>query len=58
MDFNSVEAIKPCTISGMGITALPQVSVATELAQGRLVALPWSGPDLTLVTQIGWHKSA
>lgn len=56
LEFGSIEAIKQCIMAGMGITILPEVTVAAELAQGRLVALPWTGPDYELVTQLAWHK--
>lgn len=56
LEFSSIEAIKQCVMAGMGLTVLPEVTVATELAQGRLVALPWSGPRYNMVTQVAWHK--
>jgi DNA-binding transcriptional LysR family regulator len=40
----------------LGLTVLPEVTVAAELSQGRLLKLPWSGPDLTVVTHMVWHK--
>src|SRR4030095_13428206 len=46
LDCGSVEAIKQCVAAGLGIAALPRVAVASELADGRLVALAWSGPPL------------
>jgi DNA-binding transcriptional LysR family regulator len=41
---------------GMGISVLPTVAVAAELARGDLVALPWRGPDLELQTQMIRHR--
>ncbi len=56
MEFASIEAIKECVKAGMGLTVLPRVAVSTELSAHELVALPWDGPPLEIVTQIVWHK--
>jgi DNA-binding transcriptional LysR family regulator len=56
VEFASVEAIKQCAVLGMGIAHLPAITVAAEIAQQKLAALPWSGPDLTISTQIAWHR--
>lgn len=55
LEFSSVEAIKQCVIGGMGLAVLPQVTVARELQQGQLVALPWAGPSLAMDTQLIWN---
>lgn len=46
LEFNSVEAIKQCVMSGVGITMLPEIAVAREIAQGRLTALPWEEGEM------------
>ncbi|HWE63141.1 MAG TPA: LysR family transcriptional regulator [Chloroflexota bacterium] len=56
MEFGSVEAIKHCVMAGMGVAFLPAMAVATELAQRRLVALPWTDDDYGLVTQMARHR--
>ncbi len=56
LEFGSIEAIKQCVMTGMGITVLPQVTVASEVADGALVVLPWSGPPLAVVAQLVRHK--
>lgn len=56
LEFGSVEAIKKCVISGLGITLLPRVAVEAEVAEGQLVDLNWSGPDFNMTTQIVYHK--
>jgi DNA-binding transcriptional LysR family regulator len=38
--------------SGVTVGVLAEVSVAAELAAGRLVALPWVGPALRLTTYL------
>jgi DNA-binding transcriptional LysR family regulator len=56
MEFSSVETIKQCAILGMGIACLPAMISASEIAAGKLAALPWTGPDLVMQTQVVWHK--
>ena len=56
MEFHSVEAIKQCVMSGIGMTFLPQVAVANEIKNGQLIALPWAGDPVENVTQVVWHK--
>ncbi|GHO42625.1 LysR family transcriptional regulator [Ktedonospora formicarum] len=56
LEFTSVEAIKQCTMSGMGITFLPRLTVEAELAQGQLAALQWEGHDFQILHQMLWHK--
>jgi DNA-binding transcriptional LysR family regulator len=57
LDFGSVEAIKQCVAAGLGIAALPRAAVVAEIADGRLVALAWSGPPLEVATQLLWHPA-
>jgi DNA-binding transcriptional LysR family regulator len=56
LEFDSVEAIKQCATLGMGIAVLPRITLGAELAKGSLVELPWAGQDLTMSTQVAWHK--
>lgn len=56
IEFASVEGIKQCVIAGIGIAVLPKVTVAEEIAQGQITALPWKGPDFPIVTQLARHK--
>ena len=56
LEFGSVEAIKQCVIAGMGVSVLPAIVAATELAQGRLVALNWTEAGFGVVTQMVWHR--
>ncbi|SRR6266568_337880 len=56
MEFSSVETIKQCAALGMGIACLPTIVAETEIATGKLAALRWSGPDLTMRTLVAWHK--
>lgn len=56
MELTSVEAIKQCAASAMGIACLPRIVVERELSSGKLAMLPWAGPDLTMNTIVAWHK--
>lgn len=56
LEFASVEAIKQSVMAGIGIAALPEMTVRTEIESGRLVALRWASDELSVVTQLAWHK--
>jgi DNA-binding transcriptional LysR family regulator len=55
LEFSSIEAIKQCTIAGLGIAYLPQMAVADTLAAKKLVTLPWQPAQIYL--QMAWHKN-
>jgi DNA-binding transcriptional LysR family regulator len=54
MEFGTIEATKRAVAAGLGIALLPEVTVAAEIAEGRLVRLPWE-PPFTLRTQLAWR---
>ncbi|MFB5189909.1 LysR family transcriptional regulator substrate-binding protein [Alicyclobacillus fastidiosus] len=56
MEFSSVEAIKQCTMAGLGVTLLPEIAVASEVERGMLSVVPWRGPDIPVITQMLWHR--
>lgn len=56
LEFASVEAIKQCCVAGTGIAVLSAASVEKDINRGRLVELPWTGPEFGVVTQIVRHK--
>ncbi|HLY26776.1 MAG TPA: LysR family transcriptional regulator [Aggregatilineales bacterium] len=56
LEFGSVEAIKQCVMTGMGLTFLPAMTVSRELAEDRLMALRWAGPPFAMLTQMIYHK--
>ena len=56
LEFNSVEAIKQCVMEGIGITILPEVAVAREIAQGRLAALTWGEGEMEVALLMIWYK--
>ncbi|MEU6774499.1 LysR family transcriptional regulator [Streptomyces sp. NPDC046759] len=54
MEFGTIEATKRAAAAGLGITLLPEVTIAAELAAGSLVRLAWQ-PPFTLRTQLAWR---
>ncbi|MGW5281575.1 LysR family transcriptional regulator [Streptomyces collinus] len=55
LEFGTIEATKRAAAAGLGITLLPEVTVAAELAEGSLVRLAWE-PPFTLRTQLAWRS--
>lgn len=55
MEFQSIEAVKQCVAAGMGVSALPRVTIETELAAGTLVAVPWQ-ERFDVRTQFAWRE--
>ncbi|MEV6024586.1 LysR family transcriptional regulator [Streptomyces sp. NPDC052036] len=53
-EFGTIEATKRAAAAGLGVSLLPEVTVAAELAEGSLVRLPWE-PPFTLRTQLAWR---
>lgn len=56
MAVSSVQAEKQFAASGLGICLLTRIAVEQDLADQKLIALPWAGPDLQIVAQIIRHK--
>jgi DNA-binding transcriptional LysR family regulator len=56
LEFNSDEAIKQCVLAGLGVGVVPRMAVERELAEGSLVAVTVLDLDITLSTQMLWHK--
>jgi DNA-binding transcriptional LysR family regulator len=56
LEFWNIEAIKNCVMCGLGISFLPEITVATELHDGKLAALAWDDSPYEIVTQMIYHK--
>lgn len=56
LDFTSVEAIKQCVRSGMGLAVLPAVAIAREVAAGEIVVLNWADMPISVTVQLSHHK--
>lgn len=57
MEFWSLEAIKNCVMSGLGLSLLPLVAVKAELADGKLARLAWDDRPQRMVTLIAHHRN-
>jgi DNA-binding transcriptional LysR family regulator len=55
-EFISSDTVKYCVGAGTLIGVLARISVAAELDTGRLIALPWNGPPLTLSSYLIVHQ--
>lgn len=55
-EFGSVEAIKQFVGYGFGIGLLPRIAVRRELAEGRLIELPFPAEEFVFHTQIVIHR--
>ena len=56
LEFYSIEAIKRSVMAGVGITVLPEIAVAEEVARKRLVILPWSEGKIEVATLMIWYR--
>ncbi|RTQ91336.1 LysR family transcriptional regulator [Lysinibacillus telephonicus] len=56
IEFVSIEAIKQCTIAGLGISYLPKMVVQQEVEKGTLTALTAGFQMEPIITQLAWHK--
>jgi DNA-binding transcriptional LysR family regulator len=54
LEFASIETVKQCVVSGMGVSVVPGVAVEADVAAGRLVRLPWR-PGFDVFTQLVWN---
>lgn len=56
MEIGSVETIKRCVMSGIGISFLPLITVQNEIKEGKLSMIPWSPENNGMVIQVAYHK--
>lgn len=56
LELGTIEAVKECVVSGMGLAVLPRMALATELKHKRLVSLPWPGPGFPIYVQAIRHR--
>jgi DNA-binding transcriptional LysR family regulator len=57
MELWSIEAIKRCVMSGLGVAYLPLVTVNDEINEGRLKVIPCDGDFKKIYSQIVYHKN-
>jgi DNA-binding transcriptional LysR family regulator len=56
LEFNSLAAIRQCVMHAIGVTVLPEMSIAHDISRGRLVALPWEEDVLEVALLMIWYK--
>lgn len=56
LEVGSIETIKKCVISGLGLSLLPKMTVEQELTTGSLKDLHWEDSDFNIVTLMVYHK--
>jgi len=56
LEFNSVAAIRQCVMEEVGVTVLPEISIARDISRGKLVALPWEEDWLEVALLMIWYK--
>lgn len=54
LEFASIETVKQCVVSGMGVSVVPSIAVEADLTAGRLTELSWA-PDFDVHTQVVWN---
>jgi DNA-binding transcriptional LysR family regulator len=57
MELWSIEAIKRCVMSGLGISFLPLVTVNDEINSGKLKVIPCDGDFKKIFSQMVYHKN-
>ncbi|MEH7549440.1 LysR substrate-binding domain-containing protein [Neobacillus vireti] len=57
MELWSIEAIKRCVMSGLGISYLPLMTVEDEIQEGRLKIIPCDGDFKQIYSQVAYHKN-
>ncbi|MCP1184637.1 LysR family transcriptional regulator [Paenibacillus sp. 1781tsa1] len=57
MELWSIEAIKRCVMSGLGIACLPLITVNNEIKDGRLKVIPCEGDHKQISAQMVYHKN-
>ncbi|NBI29088.1 LysR family transcriptional regulator [Chengkuizengella marina] len=56
LEFNGIEVIKRCVISGLGIAILPKITVEKELEEESLSLIPLDEPSIEVYVQLVVHK--
>lgn len=56
LEIGSIETVKKCLASGLGVSLLPAMAVEQEIALGSLQGLRWGSGDFAIYTMILHHK--
>jgi DNA-binding transcriptional LysR family regulator len=56
IELHSVDALKRIVMAGVGLTILPEVAVADEVAGKSLAILPWTENGMEVASLMIWYK--
>jgi len=56
VEFSSAAALRGCVLGGLGVSILPWVAVADDIAAGRLVVLDWAEGELETAVLMIRHR--
>lgn len=56
MEFGSLEAIKHCVKSGLGISLLPKIVVEEDINRGELIKLNWTDTPIDIQALMLFHR--
>ncbi len=56
VEMNSIEAIKQCVVKGLGISIMPEIAAANEIAEGTLKILNWEEGSIETAVLMIWYK--
>ncbi len=56
MEFGSLEAIKHCVKSGLGISLLPKIVVEEDIKRGELINLNWTDTPIEIQALMLFHR--
>jgi DNA-binding transcriptional LysR family regulator len=57
LEFSSMEAMKQCVVSGLGISLMPYISVESLLREEKMKIIETSGENPMFYAQISYHKN-
>lgn len=57
LEFTSMEAMKQCVVSGLGISLMPFMSVESLLQEAKMKVIPSSAINPVFYAQISYHKN-
>lgn len=56
LETDSIQVIKQAAMSGLGVCVLPEIAVAEEVAEGKLIPLGFDTKNFQIVSQLLYHK--
>lgn len=57
LEFSSIEAVKQCVVSNLGVSLLPRFCVEDLIEAKKVRIIKGSGDNIKFLTQVSYHKS-